>query len=282
MFSLLVFAVFVFGFVSAVSASCASNFSCSWSDCNGGVQYQTCTDLNNCTAPQITGNRTCSGSCSLSMAGSSTSGQNNQTTINPYIQVFYATEFTAYPSSSSGSTWISKIAGGNNKPINVLYGVMARDAIYYPADGSICRKILDPYEFIKISGAGGSYNQEGGTNFSDSNFLVSRFSSNLGQPTTKQEVVNGQTVYELIPSGISGLINLTRYLNLEKNLVNLTLSAKESDALGSNETFYTIDMDSLKQFGDPSSYINGTWWIPGNATIISRTKPLNISGGSYA
>ncbi len=63
------------------------------------------------------------------------------------VEVKYAAEFTATPVSVGADNWIVGIAGGIDKPIKVLYGV-----VNLLEDGEIQMS----EEFIKVSGEGGS------------------------------------------------------------------------------------------------------------------------------
>ena len=62
------------------------------------------------------------------------------------IKVVYAAEFTMYPDSASSEHWLIQIAGGPNKPILILYGILH----LYNGDRSIDE------QFIKMSGEGGT------------------------------------------------------------------------------------------------------------------------------
>lgn len=62
------------------------------------------------------------------------------------IRVVYAAEFTIYPESAPSEHWLTQIAGGPNKPIQILYGIIH----LYNGDGYIDE------QFIKMSGEGGS------------------------------------------------------------------------------------------------------------------------------
>lgn len=63
------------------------------------------------------------------------------------IDVQYAAEFTAKPVTVDPNNWIVQIAGGVDKPITVLYGVVNLKK------GGVTQL---SEEFIKVSGAGGS------------------------------------------------------------------------------------------------------------------------------
>ncbi len=63
------------------------------------------------------------------------------------VEVRYAAEFTAKPVSVDPNNWIVQIAGGVDRPVAVLYGI-----VNLKKGGKT--QISD--EFIKVSGAGGS------------------------------------------------------------------------------------------------------------------------------
>lgn len=63
------------------------------------------------------------------------------------VEVEYAAKFTARPVNVDPDNWIVQIAGGVNKPIKVLYGIVT-----LKKDG----ETLVIEEFIKVSGKGGS------------------------------------------------------------------------------------------------------------------------------
>jgi hypothetical protein len=63
------------------------------------------------------------------------------------VEVSYGAEFTAYPVNITEESWVTRLAGGTDKPITVLYGVveLKKDGV-----SSISE------EFIKITGENGS------------------------------------------------------------------------------------------------------------------------------
>ncbi len=63
------------------------------------------------------------------------------------VEVKYAAEFTAKPISVDSDNWIAQIAGGIDKPITILYGI-----VNLKKNGETQMS----EEFIKVSGQGGS------------------------------------------------------------------------------------------------------------------------------
>lgn len=62
------------------------------------------------------------------------------------IEVVYAAEFTMYPTTAEPDHWLTQLAGGTDKPIEVMYGVLH----LYNGES-----YFDEH-FIKMSGEGGS------------------------------------------------------------------------------------------------------------------------------
>ncbi|MBP3963814.1 hypothetical protein [Paenibacillus lignilyticus] len=62
------------------------------------------------------------------------------------IEVVYAAEFTVYPNSVPSDHWLTQLAGGSDKPIQLMYGILH----LYSGD-----RYIDE-QFIKMSGEGGS------------------------------------------------------------------------------------------------------------------------------
>lgn len=64
------------------------------------------------------------------------------------IKVTYAAEFTALPQSAEGSNWFTNLAGGTDKPLQILYGVVE---LNFEGSGQGITE-----EYIKITGINGS------------------------------------------------------------------------------------------------------------------------------
>ncbi len=196
------------------------------------------------------------------------------------LEVFYAANFTAYPINvQSGENWISKIAGGPNNPISVLYGVYiihtgVNTNLTIGSGQSI------PAEFITISGEIGSWGVSSliagplasfaGTTLLSNGNLVSSLghSENFDLITLKSGGIS--ELQGLNPASIvdiSRFINLTRTFDAQGNLNGMTLNGQQTQLSSPTGTYpipndinatigdYAVDMNTLRQFGDPSAYV---------------------------
>jgi hypothetical protein len=64
------------------------------------------------------------------------------------VEVLFAAEFTAVPQSAQADQWFTDIAGGTDKPVEILYGIVKLKE--NNGEGNIIE------EFIKITGENGS------------------------------------------------------------------------------------------------------------------------------
>lgn len=70
------------------------------------------------------------------------------------IEVIYAGEYTAVPVFPGEEGWFTELAGGADRPLQILYGIVLLKTIY--TDGEETRESVTTEEFIKISGPNGS------------------------------------------------------------------------------------------------------------------------------
>lgn len=166
------------------------------------------------------------------------------------VEVKYAAEFTAKPVSVDPDNWIVQIAGGVDKPVTVLYGV-----VNLKKDGEI--QVSE--EFIKVSGEGSS-----------ERFLVNSASYDYYEGTSNyrniksffwsaKKVVDTSIVKDFTPP-IKSII-LYRKFNEAQQMENIVLSFSNDGEKAHTEfwldmpteNLYEIDMNSLNQFGDPTA-----------------------------
>lgn len=166
------------------------------------------------------------------------------------IEVVYAAEFTMYPDFSSSEHWLTQIAGGPDKPIQVLYGILH----LYSGNGYIDE------QFIKMSGEGGSerflsnslrndydetYSQKRQTSIQfwsgkklDGNVVVKDFNEPLKSVTLVQSFdAQGQ---------VSGY---------KLHAQPLILPGSESDPFSNYVSSYTYDPSSLQHEGEPNGKV---------------------------
>src|SRR3989344_2484830 len=90
------------------------------------------------------------------------------------IEVVYAAEFVAKPVSANPNNWLVQVAGGTDKPITAIYGV-----VNLKKQGKT--EIVE--EFIKVEGEGGS-----------ERFLLNSFSLHFGAELNFP--ISGESLYE--------------------------------------------------------------------------------------
>lgn len=172
------------------------------------------------------------------------------------VEVKYAAEFTARPIAKPGTVdaenWIVRVAGGTDKTITVLYGVMD-----FKKGGAT----TGSGEFIKVSGAGGS-----------ERFLLNGASYDYYEGTTKyrdirsffwsvSKLVGNSIVKDFTPPIIS--VAILRAFNESGQLQSMTLSFSNDGQRAVEEfgtripagNFYEADMGALNQSGDSDATV---------------------------
>lgn len=166
------------------------------------------------------------------------------------VAVKYAAEFTAKPVNVDPNNWIVQIAGGVDKPITVLYGV-----VNLKKDGET--EISE--EFIKVDGEagserfllnGGAYDYyEGTTNYKS---IKSFFWS-------AKKLLDNTVVKDFTPPIKS--ITFYRKFNKTQQIYSIMLSFSNDDEQASSEfwsstptrNLYEADTDTLNQSGIPTA-----------------------------
>lgn len=155
------------------------------------------------------------------------------------MEVFYAANFTAYPSPSnisSSGDWISQIAGGPNNPINVLYGVYE---IHAEANTNITGGAGQtiPEEFINISGINGSWATFGYANIDSlsSNISYNPYKNQLSNFSYYQSLALNTTTNSQGPViFLDSVFNILRYIGLTRsfdssgNLISISLGGSQT------------------------------------------------------
>lgn len=162
------------------------------------------------------------------------------------VEVKYAVEFTAKPVNIDPNNWVVQIAGGIDKPITILYGIMN----FKNSGGTQSQE-----EFIKISGAGGyekfvvngiGYDYYEGT--SNYKYVKSFFWS-------AKKLVDNSVVKDFTQSINS--ITLYRKFNESQQLSSILLSFSNDGNQASSDfwssvpkqNLYEADINTLNQFG---------------------------------
>ena len=169
------------------------------------------------------------------------------------VEVKYAAEFTAKPINVDPDNWIVQIAGGVDKPITVLYGV-----VNLKKDGET--QVSE--EFIKVSGEGGS-----------EKFLVNsgRYDYYEGTNNYKEIVSLFWSAKKIIDSSVVkdftlpiNSITLFRKFNEDQTLYSIVLSFAGGDKEGAGKDFqsgpsknvYEADTTTLNQSGIPTTTVS--------------------------
>ena len=166
------------------------------------------------------------------------------------VEVKYAAEFTAKPTSVDPNNWIVQIAGGVDKPITVLYGVVS---LKKGGETQLSE------EFIKVDGAGGSERfllnsaaydyYEGTSNYKD---IKSFFWS-------AKKLVDNSVVKDFTPPIKS--ITFYRKFNESQQMYSIVLSFSNDGEQASSEfwssvptqNLYEADTNTLNQSGVPTA-----------------------------
>ena len=165
------------------------------------------------------------------------------------VEVLYAAEFFAKPVNISPDAWIVQIAGGTDKPIKVLYGV-----VNLKKNGEV--QFLE--EFIRV---------EGEAEFE--RFLVNSVTYDYYEGTDSYKEINSffWSAKKLVDSSVVKdftppikSIALYRNFNEDKKLVKVALSFSNEGEKASQEfwsgpsleNLYEADLDSLNEAGDPT------------------------------
>ncbi len=166
------------------------------------------------------------------------------------VDVKYAAEFTATPQNVDPNNWIVKIAGGVDKPITVLYGVVSLKN---------SDNVQGSEEFIKVSGAGGS-----------ERFLLNSAAFDPYPGSTKyqgiksffwsaKKLVDNAIVKDFTPPITS--ITLYRKFNESQQVTSMTLFFSNNGEQAGTEfwtgvptkNLYQADTSTLDQAGVPTA-----------------------------
>jgi hypothetical protein len=166
------------------------------------------------------------------------------------VEVVYAAEFTAKSMNVEANNWLAELAGGKDKSITVLYGI-----INLKKNG----ETLIVEEFIKVGGEKGS-----------ERFLLNSASYDYYEETSKyqsiksffwsaKKLVDNAVVKDFTPPTKS--ITFYRKFDENQNIYTIILSSSNDGEKASQEFWTTIptenlyqaDIDTLLHTGDPTS-----------------------------
>lgn len=163
------------------------------------------------------------------------------------VEVIYAAEFNANPVNVQEGNWLAELAGGTEKPITVLYGVVNLKEN---------QETLIAEEFVKVSGEKGS-----------ERFLVNSASYDYYEGTNKykciksffwsaKKLVDNVVVKDFTPPIKS--ITFYREFDENQNIYTVLFSSSNDGESASQEfwsavpteNLYEADIDSLIDTGD--------------------------------
>lgn len=158
------------------------------------------------------------------------------------VEVVHAAEFVAKPLNMNNN-WLAALAGGTNKPVQVIYGV-----VNLKKDG----KTQITEEYIKVSGQNGSERFLLNSRNVDSNSITSSFWS-------AKKIIGNSVVKDFTPP-IRTLV-LNRTMDPGKGIQSITFVVSEEGDKAKGDTLqygkYQADLTTLKYSGDPWAKLNG-------------------------
>ena len=166
------------------------------------------------------------------------------------VEVEYAAEFTAEPTSVDPDNWIVQIAGGVDKPITVLYGV-----VDLKNDGEV--QVSE--EFIKVGGEGGSERFLRNSAAYDYYEGTSNYSGIQSFFWSAKKLVDNSVVKDKTPPIKS--VTFHRKFDESQQMSSILLSfSNYSEQAGSEfwssvptRNLYEADMNTLNQSGVPTA-----------------------------
>ncbi|HIH19677.1 TPA: hypothetical protein HA244_00215 [Candidatus Micrarchaeota archaeon] len=173
------------------------------------------------------------------------------------VEVLYAAEFTAKPVSVSADNWLVELAGGTDKNLTVLYGV-----VNLKKDG----RILVSEEYAKIGGEGGSvrllvnsaqYEYYSEAPDAQLKFVKSQFW------TAKKLNFEGENLITVVKDFTAPIKSVVIYRSFDENgqVSGFVIDSKVANDLSSivdsfstqeppNENYYKVDGGDFRQAGD--------------------------------
>ncbi|MFC4099015.1 hypothetical protein [Paenibacillus xanthanilyticus] len=161
------------------------------------------------------------------------------------IEVVYAAEFTMFPTSAAPDHWLTQLAGGTDKPIEVMYGMVH----LYNGD-----RYIDE-QFIKMSGEGGSerfLSNSMRNDFYDDTYAVKRQTSVQLWSGKKLE---GKDVVKNFSEPLKS-VTLIQTFDPQGNVTGFQLNAQplltkdmDWDPFSNYVSFYSSDPGSVNQAG---------------------------------
>jgi len=194
------------------------------------------------------------------------------------VEVVYATEFTASPINVEADNWVAELAGGPDKPITVLYGI-----VNLKKDG----QTWGTEEFIKVGGEEGSVR-----------FLVNSGLYQYYEGTSKprsirsffwsaKKLVDNVVVKDFTPPIVS--IAIYREFDENQNIYQIVLAASnDGEKAGQafwgtipTENIYQVNLGTLNQTGNATATGTGDDIEKPTATGTSddTEKPTDTSNG---
>lgn len=171
----------------------------------------------------------------------STSGAGAGITYNfDEVKVTYAAEFIASPVSAEDNKWFTELAGGKDKPLTILYGVVSLKTTENNSEMT--------EEFIKISGVNGS-----------ERFLLNSWSKRDGYEKSllwSAKKLEGNTVVKDFSQPIKS-VTLKKNNDINQKITSIELFFSDNGNLAQEEfgmettpkiNVYNADMASLNSF----------------------------------
>ena len=163
------------------------------------------------------------------------------------VEVVYASEFTAKPVGVAENNWLAQLAGGNDKPVTVLFGV-----VNLKKNG----EVLVREEFIKIGGEVGSkrllVNSASYDYYEGTSSSIKSINSFFW---TAKKLVDNVVVKDFTPPVES--VSFYRKFDESKNMYTAVLYTSNDGQASSqsfpsltSEGYYEADLTTLKQAGD--------------------------------
>ena len=168
------------------------------------------------------------------------------------VEVRYAGRFTAHPVDVREDNWLAVLAGGADRPIEVLYGV-----VRFIMDG---QRLSFEEEFIKVIGENGSERflmNSGSYGYYDGTASLEHADTEF---SSHKQVIGSTVVKDFTPP--VRLIYLRRALDVEQKLQRVVLAGFVVDDLGDNDFWtwspsgtdeYEADIATLIQAGDTTA-----------------------------
>lgn len=158
------------------------------------------------------------------------------------VEVIYAAEFTAVPTSPGVNNWLTELAGGSEKPVNVLYGI-----VNLKSQSGITKE-----EFIKVMGENGA-----------ERFLANSMTTQWYDAGEYTKIQSMETVFwsgkQLVDNSVVKdyskplkVITLQKHFDEQQNLTAVTVSFSGTDGSEGANTYFA-DITTLNMAGNPQA-----------------------------